>query len=130
MISLFTFFNEIRRDVSSVTSISLVFSEELVDVGKKFLPFCYHYLIRHVLRKKLKYIRFLFVLHTDRLMSDNQDKKQQEKWKQQQYEKLICCLCHWPLYPPIQLDCCGQRICEGCILATKYYCFTHSSDYI
>ncbi|CAF1048895.1 unnamed protein product [Rotaria sordida] len=36
----------------------------------------------------------------------------------------MCRGCTWPLYPTIQLDCCGQRICKDCIpyINTEFKC--------
>ncbi|UJR29845.1 hypothetical protein I4U23_017388 [Adineta vaga] len=39
-------------------------------------------------------------------MSDVADKK---------YEKWLCRRCFWQLYPPYQLNCCGERICGACV---------------
>jgi hypothetical protein len=46
-------------------------------------------------------------------------KKEQGKWSQEQEQRLICCQCYWPLWFPVQLGCCGERLCEDCISITK-----------
>jgi hypothetical protein len=43
---------------------------------------------------------------------------------EEQYEKQIWSLFHWPLYPPVQFDWHRQRIWEKCVTLTKYFC-TH-----
>jgi hypothetical protein len=63
-------------------------------------------------------------------MCSVQTKKEQGKWSQEEEQRLICRQCHWPLWPPVQLDCCGERLCEDCIYITKYYCFIHFANHI
>ncbi len=41
-------------------------------------------------------------------------------WFNEQVERLLCILCYHLIIPPMQLICCGLRVCEACA-RTKYY---------
>lgn len=41
-------------------------------------------------------------------------------WPAEQAEILLCILCYHLVFPPMQLICCGLRVCEACA-RSKYY---------
>ncbi len=42
-------------------------------------------------------------------------------WTDSEVKKLLCPSCFSLAYPPMQLLCCGLRICENCLKRYYYY---------
>jgi hypothetical protein len=62
---------------------------------------------------------FFICLNRSIIDLESFDSLNQIWWIDSQIARLLCSLCFFVVYPPMQMSCCGTRICELC--SKKYY---------